>query len=161
MKYQLYVVLCLYCSTTFCASLNCERNSDENCLEDCQWNEILNKCVDCNVGSYGKNCSSLCRYPNYGRDCGQDCSYCSQELCDSTLGCPKNYGTTQRENKKETSSDSDFAMIIGSSVGFRVVMGIAAFFIITITNRMFYTRHLRENTHYVGSLVTKHTISTN
>lgn len=52
-------------------------------------------------------------------------------------------------------------MIIGCSVGFGVVMVIAAFFIITITNRRFYTRHLRENTHYVGSLVTKHTISTN
>lgn len=52
-------------------------------------------------------------------------------------------------------------MVIGFSVGFGVVMVIAAFFIITITNRRFYTRHLRENAHYVGSVVTEHTISTN
>lgn len=50
---------------------------------------------------------------------------------------------------------------------------IAAFCIITITNRRFYTRHLRENARYVGhktskrnalnvgSVVTQHTISTN
>lgn len=65
------------------------------------------------------------------------------------------------EDKKETSSDSDLAIIIGFSVGFGVVVLIAAFFIITITNRRFYTRHLRENAHYIGSVVTEHTISTN
>lgn len=60
------------------------------------------------------------------------------------------------EDKKETSSDSDLAIIIGFSVAV-----IAAFFIITITNRRFNTRHLRENAHYIGSVVTEHTISTN
>nr|XP_034335151.1 multiple epidermal growth factor-like domains protein 10 [Crassostrea gigas] len=132
MKYQLYVVLCLYCSITLCASLNCERNSDENCLEDCQWNKTLNKCVDCNVGSYGENCSSRCRYPNYGRNCQHDCSYCNQELCDSTLGCPKNYGTTQRGSKasKEISFGSvqlDYVIIGIMASGFLVTFIAIAF----------------------------------
>lgn len=65
------------------------------------------------------------------------------------------------EEKEETSPDSDLDLVIGFSVGFGVVMVIAAFFIITITNRRFYMRHLRENAHYVGSVVTEHTISTN
>lgn len=57
--------------------------------------------------------------------------------------------------------DSDLAMIVSFSVGFGVLVVIAAFFIITITNRRFYTRHLRENAHYIGSVVTEQTISTN
>lgn len=65
------------------------------------------------------------------------------------------------EDKMETSSDSDLAAVIGFSVGFGVMVLIAAFCIITITNRRFYTRHQRENAHYVGSVVTKHTIFTN
>lgn len=42
------------------------------------------------------------------------------------------------EYKEEASSDSKFAIIIGFSVGVGVVVLIAAFFIITITNRRHY-----------------------
>lgn len=63
--------------------------------------------------------------------------------------------------KREGSLDSDFAFIIGCSVGFGVVVLIEAFLIITITNRRFFTSFLRENAHCVGSVVTEHTFSTN
>lgn len=63
--------------------------------------------------------------------------------------------------KQEGGFDSDFALAIGCSVGCGVVMVIEAFLIITITNRRFFTRYLRENAHCVGSVVTEHTFSTN
>lgn len=63
--------------------------------------------------------------------------------------------------KREGSLDSDFAFIIGCSVGFGVGVLIEAFLIITITNRRFFTRCLRENAHCVGSVVTEHTFCTN
>lgn len=63
--------------------------------------------------------------------------------------------------KQEGGLDSNLALVIGCSVGLGVVMVIEAFLIITITNRRFFTRCLRENTHYVGSVVTEHTFCTN
>lgn len=154
MNYQLYLaVLVLFC-VSLCSSLDCTRNAKEGCQEDCHWIEINNTCIDCPLGFYGINCSSPCRYPNFGNRCQQDCSHCEQEVCNASFGC-------LTKEKEETSPDSDLALVIGFSVGFGVVMVIAAFFIITITNRRFYMRHLRENAHYVGSVVTEHTISTN
>lgn len=63
--------------------------------------------------------------------------------------------------KQEGGLDSYLALVIGCSVGFGVVMVIETFLIITITNRRFFTRYLRENAHCVGSVVTEHTFSTN
>lgn len=62
---------------------------------------------------------------------------------------------------QEGSLDSNLALVIGCSVGFGVVVLIEAFLIITITNRKFFTICLRENAHYVGSVVTEHTFCTN
>ncbi|XP_052711337.1 cell death abnormality protein 1-like [Crassostrea angulata] len=85
-KYQTYVAVTTFCCTMLCASLNCERKSKENYLEDCQWSKV-DKCIDCPVGYYGINCSRPCRYPNYGINCQYDCSSCGQETCSSTFGC--------------------------------------------------------------------------
>eukprot|EP00105_Crassostrea_gigas_P017920 XP_011435873.1 PREDICTED: uncharacterized protein LOC105334206 isoform X2 [Crassostrea gigas] len=154
MNYQLYLAVLVLCCVSLCSSLDCKRNAKEKCQEDCHWIEINNTCIDCPLGFYGRHCSSQCRYPNFGKHCQQDCSHCEKEVCNASFGC-------LTKDKEETSPDSDLALVIGFSVGFGVVMVIAAFFIITITNRRFYTRHLRENAHYVGSVVTEHTISTN
>lgn len=40
------------------------------------------------------------------------------------------------------------------------VLIIAAFLVINKANRRFYTRHIRANAHYIGSLVTEHSITT-
>lgn len=161
MKYQPTLAVLVLCCVSMYSSLDCKRNAKEKCQEDCHWSEINNICIDCPLGFYGINCSSPCRYPNFGKLCQQDCSHCEKEVCNSSFGCLTSNVTAYKEDKKETSSDSDLAIIIGFSVGFGVVVVIAAFFIITITNRRFYTRHLRENAHYIGSVVTEHTISTN
>lgn len=52
-------------------------------------------------------------------------------------------------------------MIIGLSLGFGIVLMIVAFFVITVANRKFYMRQIRENAHYVGSVVTEHSSTTN
>lgn len=161
MNYQLYLAVLVLCCVSLCSSLDCTRNAKEKCQEDCHWIEINNTCFDCPLGFYGRHCSSPCRYPNFGKHCQQDCSHCEKEVCNASFGCLTSNATIYKEDKEKTSPDSDLALVIGFSVGFGVVMVIAAFFIITITNRRFYTRHLRENAHYVGSVVTEHTISTN
>lgn len=50
-------------------------------------------------------------------------------------------------------------MIIGLSVGFGILLMIVAFVVITTANRKFYTRHIRENAHYVGSVMTEQSIT--
>lgn len=57
-------------------------------------------------------------------------------------------------------NDKDLQLIIGLSVGFGVVLVISAFIVITVVNRKFYTRHIRDNAHYVGSVVTEHSLTT-
>lgn len=36
---------------------------------------------------------------------------------------------------------------------------IAAFLVITVANRRFFTRHIRENAHFIGSEMTEHTLT--
>lgn len=50
-------------------------------------------------------------------------------------------------------------MIIGISVGFGILLMIVAFVVINTANRKFYTRQIRENAHYVGSVVTEQSIT--
>lgn len=50
-------------------------------------------------------------------------------------------------------------LIICLSIGIEVILVIAAFLVITVANRRFYTRHIRENAHHVGSVITEHTIA--
>lgn len=50
-------------------------------------------------------------------------------------------------------------LIICLSVGIGVILVIAAFLVITVANRRFYTKHIRENAHHVGSVITEHTIA--
>lgn len=50
-------------------------------------------------------------------------------------------------------------MIIGLSVGIGIILMVVAFVVITAAKRKFSTRHIRENAHYVGSVVTEQTIT--
>nr|XP_011435871.2 uncharacterized protein LOC105334205 [Crassostrea gigas] len=151
-KYQTYVAVTTVCCTMLCASLNCERKSKENCLEDCQWSKV-DKCIDCPDGFYGINCSRQCRYPNYGKDCQQDCSHCNREICNSTVGCLTQDGAIER-------GDSNLPMVIGIVVGVSAVLVIATLLIIELVNRRFYSRQIKLNAHYVGSVMSEHITST-
>lgn len=57
-------------------------------------------------------------------------------------------------------NDKGLQLIIGLSVGIGIVLVIAAFLVITVANRKFYARHIRENAHYFGSVVREHSIAT-
>nr|XP_022295171.1 uncharacterized protein LOC111105274 isoform X1 [Crassostrea virginica] len=153
MKYQILqcFFLILY-SPNSVTSFNCSRNSKEMCLTDCSWSTEENKCKDCPPGFYGIKCLSLCRYPNYGDNCQQDCSNCSEQQCDSVFGCLTG---TEKDHSNE-----DHLLAIGIPVGFGVVIVIAVFIVITITNRRFFAGHMRQNALYVGSVVAEHCVST-
>lgn len=62
---------------------------------------------------------------------------------------------------ESTTSNHDLPMIIGLSLGLSIVLMIVAFVVITVANRKFYTRNIRENAHSVGSVVTEHSSTTN
>ncbi|XP_052707558.1 uncharacterized protein LOC128182843 [Crassostrea angulata] len=114
MVYQLSLAISLFCCTIFCASFNCERFSEQKCYKDCQWNEAFNKCIDCETGFYGENCSSPCRYPNYGKYCQQDCSHCNLDECNSKLGCmSSDIPTSQDYNTSKEKSIKLKYIIIG------------------------------------------------
>ncbi|XP_052710980.1 uncharacterized protein LOC128185425 [Crassostrea angulata] len=114
MVYHLCGAIFLFCCTLRCASLNSKRFSKHKCYEDCQWIEVMNKCIDCETGFYGRNCSSPCRYPNYGKACQLDCSHYNLEECNSTLGClSSDVPTSQDYNTSKESSIRLKYIIIG------------------------------------------------
>uniref|UniRef100_A0A8W8MNA8 Uncharacterized protein n=1 Tax=Magallana gigas TaxID=29159 RepID=A0A8W8MNA8_MAGGI len=125
-KYQTYVAVTTVCCTMLCASLNCERKSKENCLEDCQWSKV-DKCIDCPDGFYGINCSRQCR---------------------------------TGQLKEKFPGDSNLPMVIGIVVGVSAVLVIATLLIIELVNRRFYSRQIKLNAHYVGSVMSEHITST-
>ncbi|XP_078313953.1 uncharacterized protein LOC111105023 [Crassostrea virginica] len=90
MKYKrirLKFFFLLLCKLDIITAFNCSRNPKVKCILDCVWSTHEGKCYGCPSGFYGKDCSLPYRYPNYGENCQQDCSNCSQQLCNSVVGC--------------------------------------------------------------------------
>lgn len=123
------------------------------CRYDKYYNTKIHNCTDCLPGYYGLNCRESCRYPNYGVKCQEGCN-CSQIACNHIIGCLDNA-------LDEHDNNNGHLLIIGLSVGIGVALIIVAFFIITARNRRLYTRQIRENAHYIGSVVTEHSMTTN
>nr|XP_034315595.1 uncharacterized protein LOC105330535 [Crassostrea gigas] len=123
------------------------------CRYDKYYNTKINNCTDCLPGYYGQNCRTSCRYPNYGVNCQEGCN-CSKIACNHIIGCFDNAFDGHDKN-------NGHLLIIGLSVGIGVALIIVAFFIITARNRRLYTRQIRENAHYIGSVVTEHSMTTN
>lgn len=51
-------------------------------------------------------------------------------------------------------------LIIGIFVGVLAILVIATFFVIALVNRRFYSRQIKLNSHYVGSVVSEHITTT-
>uniref|UniRef100_K1QZ94 Uncharacterized protein n=1 Tax=Magallana gigas TaxID=29159 RepID=K1QZ94_MAGGI len=113
----------------------------------------------CPDGYYGINCSRQCRYPNYGKHCQQDCSHCNREMCNSTVGCRTQNGTIDRESQNMIQG-LNLPLVIGVFVGVAAVIVIAVLLVISFANRRFYSRQIRENAYYVGSVVSEHVTTT-
>lgn len=56
--------------------------------------------------------------------------------------------------------DSNLPMVIGIVVGVSAVLVIATLLIIEFVNRRFYSRQIKLNAHYVGSVMSEHITST-
>ncbi|XP_052711143.1 platelet endothelial aggregation receptor 1-like [Crassostrea angulata] len=126
------------------------------CPNDKYFHPMMNICTDCTPGYYGPNCSKPCRYPGYGSWCQKEC-FCNMTICSHVSGCSE----YDLDGHESTTSNNDIPMIIGLSLGFGIVLMIVAFFVITVANRKFYMGQIRENAHYVGSVVTEHSSTTN
>lgn len=53
-----------------------------------------------------------------------------------------------------------YDLVIGIFVGVSAVLVIATFFVIALVNRRFYSRQIKLNAHYVGSVVSEHITTT-
>nr|XP_034315597.1 uncharacterized protein LOC109618524 [Crassostrea gigas] len=126
------------------------------CPDDKYFHLITKTCTDCTPGYYGPNCTIPCRYPGYGPECQKKCS-CNMIVCSHVNGCSE-YNLDGHES---TTSNHDLPLIIGLSLGLGIVLMIVVFVVITVANRKFYTRNIRENAHSVGSVVTEHSSTTN
>lgn len=51
-------------------------------------------------------------------------------------------------------------MVIGVFVGVSAIVVIAVLFVISFANRRFYSKQIRENAYYVGSVVSEHVTTT-
>ncbi|XP_065927976.1 uncharacterized protein [Magallana gigas] len=144
--------ICIFQLFYFSADVFCMSNAIQ-CKVDKYYNPNKHNCTDCLPGYYKTNCSDPCRYPNYGLRCQKECN-CPEKSCHHVFGCP--------DHKLDGSyNDNGVQLIIGLSVGFGVVLVIAAFLVINIANRRFYTRHIRANARYIGSVVTEHSLTAN
>lgn len=76
-----------------------------------------------------------------------ECSFCS------ILYSFGGFSLLGHDNVKE------LQLIIRLSVGIGDVPVIGAFLVITVANRRFYTRYIRENARFIGSVMTEHTIT--
>ncbi|XP_078319024.1 uncharacterized protein LOC111099619 [Crassostrea virginica] len=56
------------------------------CCPDTKWDPGKDKCIECPIGFFWKNCSKPCPYPLFGAKCHQTC-ICAQEFCDTVNGC--------------------------------------------------------------------------
>ncbi|XP_034335143.2 uncharacterized protein [Magallana gigas] len=152
MFYQLTsICLLLYLNAeVFCSS------SAKQCPSDQYYNPKIHNCTDryigCPLGYYGSNCSGSCRYPSYGVECQEEC-LCPKKVCDHVFGC-LDYTFDGHGIIKE------FQLIVCLLVGIGVVLVIAVFLLNNVANRRFYARHIRENVHYIGSLMKEHSITT-
>ncbi|XP_062566019.1 uncharacterized protein LOC134228387 [Saccostrea cucullata] len=76
------------------------------CRDDSVWNTTLRRCIECNPGFVGRNCSILCHYPQYGYLCSKRCENCSNGTCDHRTGCPESESTllpaTMRQTHRKT-----------------------------------------------------------
>ncbi|XP_061177281.1 uncharacterized protein LOC133186014 [Saccostrea echinata] len=126
-------------------------NSQMSCPDDTFYNKETGNCTECQPGYIGSKCSIPCRYPNYGHDCQYKC-ICVQEFCNHIFGCIKDI------QKNGESKDSNTIIIVVTVIG--IILIIIAFIIISIANRRFFTRHIRQNAHHVGTIMAEHTGNT-
>ncbi|XP_052719898.1 uncharacterized protein LOC128191721 [Crassostrea angulata] len=76
-----------FCQTSECITVKIE-NDQLPCCTNYFWEN--GKCKECPPGYFGKNCSSLCEYPNYGQHCQNTCD-CNVTDCNHVDGCYVNY----------------------------------------------------------------------
>ncbi|XP_048767865.1 multiple epidermal growth factor-like domains protein 11 [Ostrea edulis] len=70
------------------------------CCSGYKWDRYTEKCLPCEVGYYGGNCTEPCPFPSFGEDCQSFCN-CSEDQCNHEKGC----------SKGETSIQSDTALM--------------------------------------------------
>ncbi|XP_062582475.1 multiple epidermal growth factor-like domains protein 10 [Saccostrea cucullata] len=56
------------------------------CCAGYMWNKELKRCIACDIGYYGENCSSACPFPRFGESCQHSCN-CSKNDCNFKHGC--------------------------------------------------------------------------
>nr|XP_022294536.1 uncharacterized protein LOC111104725 isoform X3 [Crassostrea virginica] len=139
MKYQILqcFFLILYRPNSV-TSFNCSRNSKETCLTDCSWSTEENKCKGIQIT--GTIASKIV----------------PTAVSNNATPC---LAVLQKGTEKDHSNE-DHLLAISIPVGFGVVIVIAVFIVITITNRRFFAGHMRQNALYVGSVVAEHCVST-
>ncbi|XP_052681385.1 uncharacterized protein LOC128162259 [Crassostrea angulata] len=58
------------------------------------YRRVQDKCIACEIGLYGKDCGTKCRYPTFGQDCQSLCN-CTVTNCDYVKGCEQYIGDYQ------------------------------------------------------------------
>ncbi|XP_048769952.2 uncharacterized protein LOC125676099 isoform X1 [Ostrea edulis] len=126
-------------------------NTQKTCPENYRFSVSKEKCIECEDGYLGLNCSLSCRFPSYGDDCQSLCQ-CRLELCSHISGC-----AYDADNEDDGSSNNILISVL-AVCGIFLIIG--AFVVISRANRKFFTRHLRNNAHYVASVMAEQSSNT-
>ncbi|XP_048771646.2 uncharacterized protein LOC125677567 [Ostrea edulis] len=78
-------VFCVHVQFTICKSKECENGE---CCSGYKWDATAERCVECDVGYRGPDCSLTCPVPFFGPGCNSMCK-CSNESCHFSNGCAK------------------------------------------------------------------------
>ncbi|XP_056014745.1 uncharacterized protein LOC125676099 isoform X5 [Ostrea edulis] len=111
-------------------------NTQKTCPENYRFSVSKEKCIECEDGYLGLNCSLSCRFPSYGDDCQSLCQ-CRLELCSHISGC-----AYDADNEEDDGSSKNILLSVLAICVIFIIIG--AFVVISRANRKFFTRHLRN-----------------
>ncbi|XP_078309703.1 uncharacterized protein LOC144618057 [Crassostrea virginica] len=114
-------------------------NGIVNCCTHFFFNGVI--CTECPAGFFGKNCSSLCSYPNYGILCKEECG-CSNSSCHHAYGCKTTTvsSTAMRAKKEETVKKKNYLKIIIVVIG----ISLSAILLLLIAREIYQLPRIHE-----------------
>ncbi|XP_052707760.1 multiple epidermal growth factor-like domains protein 10 [Crassostrea angulata] len=82
------------------------------------WNRIENRCIPCEDGYFGQNCSDPCPPPNFGQTCRSKCNCTDDQYCHHVRGCIQPHGAVGSCQKPifKPKEDSSFTSLLWAAV---------------------------------------------
>ncbi|XP_062615706.1 uncharacterized protein LOC134277383 [Saccostrea cucullata] len=86
-KYSFLLCLFYFSMNNAQRNLECSFPYGLDCCDGYYRNVSSNKCIACQIGYHGQNCSVKCVFPSFGMACDKECKECNESECHYDVGC--------------------------------------------------------------------------